>query len=58
MRQDFKSNKLIYFRMNCAMFFQNAWLIPTLKRELPNEKAVRTWKTRMETTLDQVLVLI
>ena len=40
------------------MFFQNAWLIPTLKRELPNEKAVRTWKTRMETTLDQVLVLI
>jgi len=41
-------------RMNCAMYFQNAWLIPTLKGKLPDEKAVKTWKTRMETTLDQV----
>jgi hypothetical protein len=35
------------------MFFQSAWLIPTLKRELPKEKSVDMWKARMETTLDQ-----
>ena len=36
------------------MYFQSAWLIPTMKRELPNEKSVKTWETRMEITLDQV----
>ncbi len=44
----------MFSRQNCAMYFQSAWLIPLMTQKPPNEKSIKSWKTKMENTLDQV----
>ena len=41
-------------RLNCVMYFQTKWLIPSMTQSSPNEKRVQSFKGKMETNLQEI----